>query len=153
MGIQRSPLTSCKISAIGNSGARSSGPTGCPVPGWSAGGGSDGRSAATLYHRRGIASSDRVKCRWLTGSPFLRGLRRSRAYPGAARRGDGAGGQPERERGADADLALRLHAPTEQGREALDDREAQARPAVLAVARAVDPVEAVEEVRQVLRRD
>ena len=35
---------------MGKSGARSSGPTGWPVPGWSGGGGSDGRSAATLYH-------------------------------------------------------------------------------------------------------
>ena len=41
-------LTSCMISDIGNSGARSSGPIGWSVPGCSTGGGGDGRSAMRL---------------------------------------------------------------------------------------------------------
>jgi hypothetical protein len=53
----RSPLTSCRISACGNSGARSSGPTGCPVPGCSGGGGGAGRSGITLYHWVGMSDS------------------------------------------------------------------------------------------------
>src|SRR5438445_285799 len=38
ISIQRSRLTSCLISSIGKSGARSAGPIGWPVPGWSGGG-------------------------------------------------------------------------------------------------------------------
>src|SRR5713226_2944004 len=45
------------ISAIGKSGARSSGPTGSPVPGCSTGCGALGMSARTLYQRRGISDS------------------------------------------------------------------------------------------------
>src|SRR3954453_11376877 len=45
------------ISSIGNSGARSSGPTGCPVPGCSTGCAGFGMSAATLYPRRGRCGS------------------------------------------------------------------------------------------------
>ena len=55
MSTYRSLVTSCSISAIGNSGARSSGPTGCPVPGCSTGGGGAGRSAAMLYQRVGMS--------------------------------------------------------------------------------------------------
>ena len=43
--------------SIGNSGARSSGPTGSPVPGWSGGCGGFGMSAAMLYQCRGISLS------------------------------------------------------------------------------------------------
>src|SRR5579862_1415018 len=60
MSIKESPDTSCRISAIGNSGARSPGPTGWPVPGCSGGGGGEGRSGITLYHWRGISDSSRV---------------------------------------------------------------------------------------------
>src|ERR1700736_6730429 len=48
------------MSSIGNSGARSSGPTGWSVPGCSGGGGGAGRSGITLYHWRGISDSSRV---------------------------------------------------------------------------------------------
>ena len=55
--------TSCRIRSIGNSGARSSGPTGWPVPGCSTGGGGVGRSCSTLYQRVGISlSSSRILC-------------------------------------------------------------------------------------------
>src|SRR5262252_1088418 len=64
MAICRSGETSCAISAAGNSGARSSGPTGWRVPGWSGGGGGDGRSAMTLYHCRGISDSCRTYLTW-----------------------------------------------------------------------------------------
>ena len=50
-------MTSCSIRAIGNSGARSSGPTGSRVPGCSGGGGGDGRSGMTLYHWVGCSDS------------------------------------------------------------------------------------------------
>ena len=50
----RSVLTSCMISDIGNSGARSSGPSGCSVPGCSTGGGGLGKSATMLYQDFGI---------------------------------------------------------------------------------------------------
>src|SRR4029450_8998090 len=45
------------ISSIGKSGARSSGPTGSPVPGCSTGCGALGMSARMLYQRRGSSSS------------------------------------------------------------------------------------------------
>ena len=45
------------MSAIGNSGARSSGPTGSWVPGCSGGGGGAGRSGMTLYHCVGCSDS------------------------------------------------------------------------------------------------
>src|SRR5215472_5947012 len=48
------------MSSIGNSGARSSGPTGCSVPGCSCGGGGAGRSGITLYQALGICDSSRV---------------------------------------------------------------------------------------------
>ena len=64
ISIQRSVLTSCSMSAIGNSGARSSGPMGCPVPGWSTGGGGSGRSAITLYQDFGIWLSSRTYLSW-----------------------------------------------------------------------------------------
>src|SRR5215207_4779900 len=57
----RSPDTSWPMSAIGKSGARSSGPTGSCVAGCSGGGGGSGRSATRLYHRVGIdASSSKI---------------------------------------------------------------------------------------------
>jgi hypothetical protein len=45
---------------MGKSGARSSGPTGSPVPGWSTGCGRFGMSAAMLYQPAGIALSGSV---------------------------------------------------------------------------------------------
>src|SRR5690242_14967520 len=57
ISINRSAETSCIMTAIGNNGARSPGPIGCPVPGCSTGGGGDGRSAARLYQAFGIFSS------------------------------------------------------------------------------------------------
>src|SRR5215468_8403048 len=55
-----SPLTSWAIRSIGNSGARSSGPTGWSVPGCSTGGGGVGRSASRLYQRVGSSDSSSV---------------------------------------------------------------------------------------------
>src|SRR5216684_7797723 len=60
MSTYGSAVTSWRMSSIGNSGARSSGPTGCSVPGCSGGGGGAGRSGITLYHWRGISDSSRV---------------------------------------------------------------------------------------------
>src|SRR3954468_8115081 len=57
MSTYRSPVTSWRIRSIGNSGARSSGPTGCRVPGCSGGGGGLGRSGTTLYHCVGSCDS------------------------------------------------------------------------------------------------
>src|SRR5690242_16088098 len=48
------------MSSIGNSGARSSGPTGWPVPGCSGGGIGVGRSGMMLYHWVGISDSSRM---------------------------------------------------------------------------------------------
>src|SRR5918996_6294477 len=52
-----SSLTSWRMSSIGKSGARSSGPTGRPVPGCSTGCGGLGMSARMLYQRRGSCDS------------------------------------------------------------------------------------------------
>jgi len=60
ISISRSALTSCSIKAIGNSGARSSGPTGFIVPGCSTAGSGTGRSAAMLYQRFGMRVSSRT---------------------------------------------------------------------------------------------
>src|SRR3972149_4936021 len=57
MGIQRSWLTSWAIRPIGKSGARSSGPAGCFVPGWSGGSIGTGISARMLYQALGISFS------------------------------------------------------------------------------------------------
>src|SRR6266480_2026026 len=57
IGISGSSLTSCRISSIGKSGARSSGPTGSPVPGCRTGCGALGMSARMLYQRRGSCDS------------------------------------------------------------------------------------------------
>ena len=56
----RSVETSCRMICIGKSGARSSGPTGCPVPGWSTGGSGSGRSDARLYQASGSFDSSRT---------------------------------------------------------------------------------------------
>src|SRR5580704_687135 len=58
--MKESVATSWRMSSIGNSGARSSGPTGWSVPGCSGGGGGTGKSGITLYHRRGISDSSSV---------------------------------------------------------------------------------------------
>src|SRR3954471_23577365 len=60
MAIIGSGDISCSISAIGNSGARSSGPAGSPVPGCSGGSGSPGRSGSRLTQCVGMASSPRT---------------------------------------------------------------------------------------------
>ena len=57
IAISGSSLTSWRISSIGKSGARSSGPTGCPVPGCRIGSIGFGMSARTLYQCRGSADS------------------------------------------------------------------------------------------------
>src|SRR5919107_400676 len=49
------------MTAIGKSGARSSGPIGWGVPGCRTGGGGFGRSAARLYQDIGMASSGKRK--------------------------------------------------------------------------------------------
>src|SRR6266403_512670 len=59
ISIQRSWLTSCLISSIGKSGARSWGPIGWPVPGWSGGGSGVLKSAWMLYQRVGSSFSER----------------------------------------------------------------------------------------------
>src|SRR5262245_66430713 len=46
------------MSSIGNSGAKSCGPMGCPVPGWSGGGSGVLRSAWMLYHLVGSSFSE-----------------------------------------------------------------------------------------------
>src|SRR5918999_3598428 len=58
IAISASSLTSWRISSIGKSGARSSGPTGSPVPGCSTGCGGVGMSARMLYQRRGSSDSE-----------------------------------------------------------------------------------------------
>ena len=57
------------ISAIGNSGASASGPTGSWVPGCSGGGGGAGRSGMMLYHSRGISDSWRTYFTWFVMVP------------------------------------------------------------------------------------
>src|SRR6266704_2024951 len=60
------------MSSIGNRGARSSGPTGCSVPGCSGGGGGAGRSGIMLYQALGICDSSRMNLvRSDTGAPPL----------------------------------------------------------------------------------
>jgi hypothetical protein len=84
ISISRSVDTSCRISSIGNSGARSSGPTGCSVPGCS-GGGRHGRSAMMLYQpcrqRGGRREPAPIR------SPAPRAARRdaTRSSPGSVR--------------------------------------------------------------------
>ncbi len=56
MSIHRFVLTSCSIRFIGNTGVSMSGDTGLPS-GPSGGSGGVGRSAARLYHCRGMSLS------------------------------------------------------------------------------------------------
>src|SRR3984893_9561189 len=65
ISIVRSDDTSCSISATGNSGSRSCGPTGRNVPGCSTGSGGRGKSATMLYQSFGILDSS---SRYLTVS-------------------------------------------------------------------------------------
>src|SRR6188472_4703595 len=76
MEIRASVETSWRITSIGKSGARSSGPTGLPVPGCRTGAGGSGRSAATLYQASGRRLSSRV---YFTVSPTTAPLARPRA--------------------------------------------------------------------------
>src|SRR5690349_11262421 len=94
MSTYLSVVTSWAIRSFGNSGARSSGPTGSFVPGCSTGGGGLGRSASRLYHWRGSSDSSR---RILVGSamratvdPLPRGKRPCVA---GRRSAAGAGGE------------------------------------------------------------
>src|SRR5262245_23486358 len=87
MATSRSCVTSCSISAIGKSGARSSGPRGFSVPGWSTGGSGFGRSAWMLYHRAGRRDSSST---YFTGSVM------------AALRGSGAGRREQSTLGGDS---------------------------------------------------
>ena len=57
IGISRCDDTSCSIRGMGKSGARSSGLTGLPVPGWSTAAGGFGMSAMMLYQVFGISES------------------------------------------------------------------------------------------------
>src|SRR3954468_2563169 len=75
MGISPSWETSWRISSIGKSGARWSGPTGWPVPGWSTGCGGLGMSAWMLYQRSGIADSGRVNFVSVIAVRIIRSLR------------------------------------------------------------------------------
>src|SRR4249920_300844 len=77
--------------AIGNSGARSSGPTGWWVPGCSGGGGGDGRSGMTLYHCVGSSDSS---SRILVGVWPVMGANVVRAPFGPGRDGDRYGHGP-----------------------------------------------------------
>src|SRR5258706_10424522 len=54
MSILSAVESSCSISAIGNSGARSAGPIGCLVPGFNGGDGGVGIDGTTLNHAVGI---------------------------------------------------------------------------------------------------
>src|SRR5580704_2227384 len=75
------------MSSIGNSGARSSGPTGWSVPGCSGGGGGAGRSGITLYHWRGISdSSSVILVRAVTTASDLRWEQLSEPYLPARQR-------------------------------------------------------------------
>src|SRR4051812_26052489 len=78
------------ISPIGKIGVRSSGPAGCPVPGFSGGSGSPGRSGSRLTQWGGISSSPRT---YFVGSLMEPILWR------AASGGDEAG-EPAQERAA-----------------------------------------------------
>ncbi len=55
---------------MGKSGARSAGPAGCLVNGWSTGGRGWGRSAWMLYHLLGISFCDRLMCVSMVISPL-----------------------------------------------------------------------------------
>src|SRR5262249_58149753 len=57
------------ISAVGKSGARSSGPTGWRVPGCNGGGGGAGRSGTMLYHCCGISDSCSTYLTWFDMLP------------------------------------------------------------------------------------
>src|SRR3954471_22206138 len=72
MSIVGAPVISCSISAIGNSGARSSGPTGSLVPGCNGGCSGSGRSGSALYQAVGILSCASTK-RVSTSRPPIHG--------------------------------------------------------------------------------
>src|SRR6478735_6644592 len=67
--IHGSADTSWPIRPMGNSGARSSGPIGSRVPGWSGGCSGSGMTGSTLNHALGMASSDRLN-RAIFNGPF-----------------------------------------------------------------------------------
>src|SRR5512140_2109762 len=85
--------------AIGKSGARSAGPSGCMVPGWSGGGGGEGRSAAMLYQVRGMRSSSSTNLVRLFGM---------RASPGVCREGGSVRDRPVAVRGTRLQRAARV---------------------------------------------
>ena len=61
MSIHGAPVISCSISVIGNSGARSSGPTGSRVTGCNGGWSGSGSRGRALNHAVGIFSAARLK--------------------------------------------------------------------------------------------
>src|SRR5512143_1074306 len=69
MGISLCADTSCSISGMGNSGSRSPGLTGLPVPGWSTAAGGFGMSAMTLYQVFGISESLRRNFTFIASAP------------------------------------------------------------------------------------
>ena len=105
MSISRSVETSCMISDIGKSGARSSVPTGLSVPGCRTGGGGEGRSAVRLYQHFGnrVSSSTAYLTSWFMMAPSSRSSTSwsSRAMltlgPTTDRLVRPAGGQPQSE--------------------------------------------------------
>src|SRR3990172_2025582 len=76
IGISRCDDTSCSISGMGNSGARSPGLTGLPVPGWSSAARGFGMSAMMLYQVFGISESLRRNFTFIASAP----LRLDRAW-------------------------------------------------------------------------
>jgi hypothetical protein len=73
MSMYRSVLTSWRMRSMGKSGAKSSGPAGWRVPGWSAGGGGEGRSGTMLYQAVGISLSSRMNlcCRTVSSMAVI----------------------------------------------------------------------------------
>src|SRR2546423_13135210 len=74
MSMYRSCETSCLISSIGNSGARSAGPIGCLLPGCMGGLPGKGRSAWMVYQRVGISRSSSTIRVAAAGASILMGL-------------------------------------------------------------------------------
>src|SRR6185437_13263868 len=114
MSTYGSPVTSWRISSIGNSGARSSGPTGWPVPGCSGGGGGAGRSGMMLYQALGIWDSSRMNLvRSDTGAPPLGSTKRVTQAPYAC---PGQRQQYAREMPVVPELGPAVHAALDAGR-------------------------------------
>src|SRR5450759_4721036 len=130
------------MSAIVKSGARSSGPSGCIVPGWSGGGGGDGRSATMLYQARGMRSSSStnlVRLFVMRGSPGVAGWK----LPGIAPSPDGAT-RLQRDARVSQGAAVEGHAP---------ERHVAGRAPAQEALEENDPVHGPGRVEQGRRRD